>query len=488
MKKSLCKQCRTDRTDKQKKNNKNVCQEVKSRVLRALDEYSMLDSGGIIVAFSGGADSRVLLELLGEISRERGIPIACAHVNHMLRGRAADRDEAFCRAAAERAQIPIFVLKLDVFAYAKERSLGIEEAAREVRYSYFERLLSENSEYTRIATAHNANDNAETVLFNLARGGGIKGISGIPPKRDNIVRPLIYVTRKQIEEYCRVKELKYVTDKTNFSTDYSRNYIRWRVLPVMNYAFGDFTEAATRASRNLRADSEYLTAVAEESFETLYKNGQMPLDKLQGLPRPILARVLILAYERAGGSALAERHVDALISQIKKNAQPFSLDLPSGLHARGERGALSFSKARAQAESYRIELKEGENILPSGDKIYICTEACEKNTEPTDKVYNLSISAEINDDTINGVLYARSRENGDSYRIGGMTRKLKKLFCDRKMTIDERNSLPIICDGEGILWVPNFSVRDGAKAKSGHKTVNIYYTSRSIQGGHYGEI
>lgn len=449
-------------------------------MLRALEEYSMIDKGGIIVAFSGGADSRVLLDVLGEISRERGLPIACAHVNHMLRGRAADRDEAFCREAAEKSGIPIFVHKCDVAAFARESSLGIEEAAREVRYSFFERLLSENGDYSRIATAHNANDNAETVLFNLARGGGIKGLSGIPPKRDNIVRPLIYVSRHQIEDYCRVKKLKFVTDKTNFSTDYSRNFIRWRVLPVMNLIFGDFTEAATRASRNLRADSEYLISMAEERFEAVCKNGKMPLDELMGLPRPILARVLIIAYEKSGGSALAERHVDALVSQIRKNAQPFSLDLPGGIHARGERGSLCFSKARTQIESYRTELKEGENILPSGAKIYICTEACEKNTESTDKVYNLSISAEINSDTINGVLYARSRENGDAYRVGGMTRKLKKLFCDSKMTIEERNSLPVICDGEGILWVPKFSVRDGAKAKNGHKTVNIYYTSRSI--------
>lgn len=488
MKKSLCKQDRTSRADKHKKNTKNVCREVKSRVLRALDEYSMLDDGGVIVAFSGGADSRVLLDVLAKISRERNIKIACAHVNHMLRKGAADKDEAFCRSVAEESGIPIFVLKYDVASFAREKGIGIEEAAREVRYSFFERLLSENGDYSRIATAHNANDNAETVLFNLARGGGIKGISGIPPKRENIVRPLIYVSRRQIELYCKERSLKYVTDKTNFSTDYSRNFIRWRVLPVMNRIFGDFTEAATRASRNLRADSEYLSSVAEESFEKLYKNGQMPLAEMSAMPRPILARCLFLAYEKSGGSALEERHVDAIISQIKKNAQPFSLDLPGGIHARGERGAFAFSKTKAEAQSYRTELKEGENILPNGAKIYVCTEKSQKDTQPTDKVYNLSISARINGDTINGVLYARSRENGDAYRIGGMTRKLKKLFCDSKMTIEERNSLPVICDGEGILWVPKFSVRDGAKAKGGDNTVNIYYIAESISGGHYGEI
>ena len=200
------------------------------QILDTAKKYSMTETGDeVIAALSGGADSVCLLLALNELKETLGIKLSAIHVNHCLRGNESDRDEQFCRDLCGRLRIPLICGRFNVKEEAENRKISTELAARDIRYRFFQ----ENSSGKKIATAHTANDNAETVIFNLARGTGTKGIAGIPPVRGNIIRPLINVTRSQIENYLKEKNQEYVTDSTNLTDDYTRNIIRHIVIPVI---------------------------------------------------------------------------------------------------------------------------------------------------------------------------------------------------------------------------------------------------------------
>ncbi len=433
----------------------------------------MLDRG-IIVALSGGADSHALLHALLPMCKDAGVPVMCAHVNHMLRGEDADADEEFCRRICADYGVFIEVLRTDVAAIARERGKGFEETARDVRYAFFASLTEKYPQYSRIATAHTASDNAETVLFNLARGGGMRGLCGIPPVRDSIVRPLIYVTRAEVEDYCTANSLEYVIDCTNADTEYSRNYIRAEVIPRLDTLYGGFADAASRMSRNLRRDCDHLDSEAQKAFDEMYSDG-FSSEALRSLHPAIAVRVLMLAFEKETEKKAESVHLDAVWAKLKEGNEPFSVYLPGDTVVRCERGRLTFIKETDEPKPYRVELTLGENVLPDGSMLLVLPDGDEKITRSSHKIYNLSIFARVSGDTIEGGIFARSRENGDSYRAGGMTRKLKKLLNAARLTVRERYIIPVVCDSEGILWVPHFGVRDGAGAKKDGKDHIIYY-------------
>lgn len=441
----------------------------------AVEEYGMLDNcGGVIAAFSGGADSRAMVHALTELCREDGVPIMCAHVNHMLRGAEADGDEAFCRRICAEADIPLEVLRTDVAAAARKAGKGFEETARNIRYEFFYSLMEKYPGFDRIATAHTASDNGETVLFNLARGGGINGLCGIPPVRGNIIRPLIDVTRGEVLDYCRENSLEYVTDSTNKDTKYSRNYIRAEIMPRLDGLYGDVASSIGRSSRNLRRDRDYLDTEAGRIFCELYENG-LPSHKLRELHPAMLSRVLMLAYGKISEKKAESVHLEAVERCLKRGEEPFEVWLPGDVVCRCERGLLCFRTAEETVPIEMLPLKEGENILSNGARLVLLSAEHIKNTQTLQNVYNLSIFARVKGDTIKKGLYARAREPGDSYRFGNMQRRLKKLFNDKKLPKKQRDSLPVICDGEGILWVPHFRVRDGAAGKDSETDYLIYY-------------
>ena len=208
-----------------------IADSVIKKVLFAVKSHNMIKKGDkIVAALSGGADSVTLLHCLNSIKEELGFELSACHVNHNLRGEDSDKDQAFAQALCENMNIPLKVFSINV-AKAMEKHTSVEETARALRYKAF----SEESERlgAKVATAHNSCDNTETVFLNLLRGTGLKGLCGIPPVRDYLIRPLILCTREEIEAYCDENSLRYVTDKTNFSTEYTRNKIRLELLPKL---------------------------------------------------------------------------------------------------------------------------------------------------------------------------------------------------------------------------------------------------------------
>ncbi len=248
----------------------------------------MLQSGDkVVVALSGGADSVSLLFALRALSDGLSLSLSACHVNHGLRGEESDGDMRFCQELCNRLGIHLEVLDTDVRSFQQKHE-SIEETARRVRYDFFSRV----SEGGKLATAHNSNDSTETMLLNLMRGTGLKGLCGIPPVRGNIIRPLLYCTRSEVEEFCVENGLSYVTDKTNLSTDYTRNKVRHILLPEMQEINGSFLDTAERVRKNLCEDSELLESMAAEALEASETERGYSAAALAELKRPIRTRAI----------------------------------------------------------------------------------------------------------------------------------------------------------------------------------------------------
>lgn len=261
--------------------------------MQAVERYGMLEKGdSVAVALSGGADSVALLHSLKTSENELGIRLSACHVNHNLRGEESDGDEAYVRELCRELEVPLKVFSVDVSGSVVKHQ-SVEERARELRYDAFAKLSCELD--SKVATAHNACDNTETVLLNLLRGTGLKGLCGIPPVRDYLIRPLILCTRDEIEEYCRENGLKYVTDSTNASTAYTRNKIRLELIPKLLEINPSLYEGVGRMTLALGEDSRFLEDMARTAFaEARAGEGVYSAEKLNALPDPILHRVISL--------------------------------------------------------------------------------------------------------------------------------------------------------------------------------------------------
>lgn len=448
-------------------------------IYRAIDDFSMLETSSVLVGFSGGADSCALLDVLNNLCKTKSIKLYALHVNHMIRGEEADRDELFCKSFCAERNIPLTIIKKDIPLLAKQQKKGVEECARDFRYACFKEFcIKEGVE--RIATAHNANDNTETVIFNLARGSGLKGLCGIPPVRDNIIRPLIYCHKEEIVEYCRQKGIEYMKDSTNDCLDYTRNYIRSNIVPQLGNINKEAIGAISRSSVLLRKD---LLALEEVAHSFLDASDEV----LKKQPDGIISRVLMHRYKNFGydPSVLEEKHISSLVELFKNGNTADRISLPQKSEAVKEREGIRF--CRRQEKPRRVEenfkLHYGVNEISSlGCRVDILTlDEWKKSKEFIEKnqnVYNLSINAEIFFDTIDRVssMYCRARMDGDGYRFGGMTRSVKKLLWQKGVSAEDRINYPVICDEEGILFLPGFPLREDFNNKSGEKyIISIYF-------------
>ena len=225
------------------------------KIIRFIKENSMIAAGDTMVCgLSGGADSVCLLLSMLEISGTLGFTVEAVHVNHCIRGEESDRDERFCVKLCKKLGVALTVRRCGVPEYAAEHSLSLEEAARIMRYQVF----SQVSAGKKLATAHNANDNLETMILNLARGTGLKGICGVPPVRGNIIRPLLTVSRQEIEDFLAVRRQDFVTDSTNLELDCTRNIIRHRIMPVLCEINGSVTATAVNSADTLRSENQFI--------------------------------------------------------------------------------------------------------------------------------------------------------------------------------------------------------------------------------------
>ena len=435
----------------------------------------------ILVAFSGGADSVAMLAALREYAALHGTPLRLAHVNHGIRGEEAVRDRDFCVAMASRFGLPISVLDADVPAIRAARGGSMEEVARQVRYDFFARVMAEY-DIPLLATAHHADDQLETILLRLTRGTGPDGLCGIPPLRAMgegrlVIRPMLGCEKAELVSYCREQGLDFVVDSTNEDISYARNRIRRRVIPELRAINPAVTDAAARLSRTVRADVGYLTeqtdrfvreAVTLRPEEEGAVRVSVSRARLEEQGTALRRRVLTRMMRYAGCPQAEERFVCAL-DALREGA----LTLPGGVSARCERGVLWLCRESkdvyVRTERVSPDLSHlpqtvafGDFCVTFGASAPICGEKERKDLPLFERIYKMSMNGTVKFDTIKNSLILRTRREGDRLLRGGHHRSLKKLFCDLGVPRHLRDRLPLLCDGEGILFVPGVGVRDGA--------------------------
>lgn len=442
---------------------------------------SGLDAGTpILLALSGGADSRALLDLLSTYCKAHGAQLSVAHVNHMIRGKDAERDRDFCRALAQEYAIPFYLLEADVPALSREHGRGLEEEARAVRYEFFSKIMHNNS-IPLLATAHNATDNAETVIFNVVRGSGLKGLCGIPPTRDfdggKIIRPLLKISKDDILAYCAEKELEYVTDATNADVTYSRNRIRNNVLPELMGINENAIANIGRMSELVRDNDQFIDSEAQAFIDTLDNRHRIPADALNGLDRALASRVASkLLGEFFEVSAV---HVADFLELAKKAVPHSRLNLPHGVTVTVTRGELCVTDSPSEQSAIDFDLRIGEGVTElDGLDMAVLVTSTKKSEDQhirLQNIYKNSTTAFISFDKINDGLFIRPKRDGDKILCGGMHKKLKKLFCEKKLPLDMRAKLPVFYDNNGILWVPTVALRDGEKSPKEKIEITLFY-------------
>ena len=335
-----------------------------------------------------------------------------------------------------------------------------ELCARRLRYEFFESL-----ETDFVATAHTASDNAETMLFNLSRGSGLKGLSGIPCQRGRYIRPMLEITRAEVEDYCSSNSLDYMTDSTNLSDDYTRNYIRNNIIPQLKEVNSAFEQNAARAAELLRADAQYLEAEAEKEFKRLASEKEISLD-LGDLHPALRSRVVALFLQKHLGEAADSLHIKAVEDLILKGSGVVQLKF--GFEAQAARGKLWIFK-RQDSEEFCIPIKIGLNI-GENYSFEVCSIPREDITD-SNKINKLLLNGAIDCDKIIGKLVVRSRQEGDSLRpVGrGITKSLKNLFAESDIPMERRGSYPLLADDQGLVWFSGQRVAERAAVDAGSK-------------------
>lgn len=422
---------------------------VKNKLLEAINHSNMLEgTADVLVGFSGGADSVCLLHALHSLSEELNFTVRAAHVNHNIRGDEAKHDELFCESFCKERSIPFEKYSFNCVEEAKRGKESLEECGRRVRYGFFESLCTQQS---KIATAHNANDNAETVIFNLSRGSSIKGVCGIPAIRGNIIRPLIYCTREEIEGYCAENNLQYVTDSTNLCDDYTRNKIRHNILPVMSSLNSGAISNITAFCENAQVTADFISAEAHKALEDAFiEENVYNAEILKRLHKAVLREAISIAFFQFANTSIDHRKIEAVISLVHNTGRT---QLYGEKSAEVVKNRLRFYNSSHYSVDGVIEVS-GVGKYDFGNFSITVSEF----TDCSEKLNNHLSDNLIDCDKINGRLFLRAKADGDKITLKrrNVTKSLKKLFNENNIPVEQRKNFPVLCDNEGVVWVYKF--------------------------------
>ena len=391
-----------------------------------IKQYDMVQPGDTLVcAVSGGADSVALLFALYLLKEKLEIILEAAHFNHHLRGTESDRDEAFVRDFCGRYDIPLHLGSGDIRPGKK----GLEAAARDARYAFLRSLPG------KIATAHTADDNAETVLLHLVRGTGLKGLGGITPVSGNVIRPMLNVTRQEVEAFLEEWCLHHIEDSSNAGDDFLRNRIRHRIMPLLKEENPRIGENLSAMALRLRKDEEYLSQQSDHEIPPT-------VEQLKAMESAIRSRALEQFLKRSGVREPEQSHITAAEALVFSSRPSARASFPGGITI--ARSYDRLVKLTEQDEQMPVELPcPGE--VEFGPYRVICTPAEEKLSSPA----AFTVAPE-------GTMVLRSRQSGDTIRLSGGRKSLKKLYIDRKIPAHQRSAIPVLTDEQGILGVYGF--------------------------------
>ena len=378
----------------------------------------------VVCAVSGGADSMALLWGLYLLKDSLELELSAAHFNHRLRDAESDRDEAFVREFCAGYGIDLAVGTGNVVPGAK----GLEAAAREARYAFLRTLPG------KIATAHTADDNAETLLMHMVRGTGLKGLGGIAPVNGNLIRPMLNMTRDEVIAFLQEYSVAYVEDSTNGEDAFLRNRIRHNVIPLLKAENPSLSQNLSAMALRLRQDEAALEKTALENMTSR-------VSVLRDLDPAIRSRVLSRILEEAGVKEPSSEHILALQKLVDSERPSARAAFPGGVTIARNYDALEVCD-KARVLPCCVLNCPGSTVLEEAGVIITCTTNC--STERTADSFSV---------TPKGQMVVRSRRQGDTIRLSGGTKSLKKLFVDKKIPAHRREEIPVIADDEGVLAV-----------------------------------
>lgn len=411
----------------------------------------------VLVALSGGADSTALLSVLCFLKDKLNIEVSAFHMNHNLRGEESVRDEEFCKDLCKKLGVNIKVVSEDVLTFCKENSLSTEEGARILRYRALEK-----EPYDKIATAHTLNDSFETCLFNLARGTALKGLTGISARRGRIVRPFIEITRTEIEEYLRSIKQDYVTDSTNLTNDYKRNFIRHEIVPKMLEVNTSTLENFKNTARALNNDEEFLENYSRKIFGKYVKaEGGYCVSELLKQEPAVINRIIVMILKENNIEVSTKRISDLKLTLESGKKTNLSKNVFCFISSDGNLKIGEIKNEEWITVEKRIELDKIESFFDK--KVLI-------KTSLNSDFNRLFTMFELDCDKIKGNIVLRNRKSGDKVKLLGRehTTLLKKAY-NSKIKPEARMKNVILCDGEGIIFVENFSVADRVKVDENTK-------------------
>lgn len=401
---------------------------MQNRLLKFAREQNLMAPGDtVICAVSGGADSVAMLFALYLLREKLGITLEAAHFNHNLRGEESLRDEIFVRELCARYEIPLHVASGEIRPGKK----GLEAAARDARYAFLESLPG------KIATAHTADDNAETILMHLVRGTGLKGLGGIAPQRGKLIRPMLGITRREVEDFLAEWHLPHVEDSTNETDAFLRNRLRHHVMPLLAAENPRIAENLSQMALRLREDEACLSR--QSGYETLPE-----VKTLRTLPSAVRSRMLERFLKENGVREPEDVHIAQAEALVFSESPSASAAFPGGVTLSRQYGHLT---ANPTGEAFTpVTLTCPGSAEAAGIRI-----TCEPAGELAQSENLLTVCP-------SGKISIRPRQTGDKIRLSGGSKSLKKLFIDRKIPAADRGQIPVVCDETGILGVYSIGV------------------------------
>lgn len=431
----------------------------------------------LVLAVSGGIDSMVMLDLFVGLRSQWQLEIAVAHVNHQLRGEESMDDEEFVRKVTERCSLPFYCNRIDVSELMHSTGLSKQEVGRQARYEFFDRIRRQTSS-THTATAHQADDNAETVLMNVLRGTGVRGLAGIPLMRleDHVVRPMLFARREAILSYAQEKRIQFRNDSSNESLAYTRNYLRHRVVPLLRTDLGmDVSESLNRVSSAMKEFSRFLDDLVTERSSKLVRSTdggyELFIPELNNEPHYLREEIILRTLRQLCVEPRASKIRDVL--GLCSGQSGHLINLSSQSVAYRDHDLLVLGR-RSTAVDFLQRVSLGETYHFKHFDIALGKPGPLPTSYPNDK-----LTEYVDWDKVSGPLMIRHWNRGDWFIPLGMKgkKKLSDFFSDQKISVPEKNKIPVLVSIDGIVWICGKRLDDRVKiTESTRQAVKLSYS------------
>lgn len=425
--------------------------EITAKADLLVKKHNMLSDGDfVVVGVSGGADSMMLLNYLLKKREEYNLRILVANVEHGIRGKESVDDTEFVKEYCKSRNVEFKCIAINAIEEAKQNSMGVEEYSRMRRYEFFNSLSPD-----KIATAHNLSDNIETVLFRMSRGTSTKGLCGIPPVRGNIIRPLLICGGEEIRQACIADGIPFRIDSTNFDDAYSRNHIRQNIVPLFEKLNPSFESAASRMIDSINEDEQFVDGYVQNIYGDCIESGKIKVSKILSYDTAVQKRIVI-KYLSSYNVSVDDLHLRGIIDLLKEKGK---YQIANNDFLICEKGFLRYAKMNKTVDFSSVNVNK--KIISGEEFLTNC------------KLLRKEFDFYCDCDKINGSIYVRERKTGDVISPSGRkcTKTLKKLFNELNINIEDRASVPVICDEVGVIGVYGYCVDERVKADSSTKNI-----------------